>query len=100
MAAVDIGPAPWDPSGAMDTTKDRICSPRVVPLSSSAERVLRNGPTFFLNVKPSRVEIAASTHEVAHKISSTYERSDFVDQSVKRLSSVVESSLKSESRAF
>lgn len=62
--------------------------------------MLSKGPKFCLNVKPSRLDVAASIFKVSSRLSEQSQASSFVDQAIKRLNSVVDASFKTDRRDF
>lgn len=61
-----------------------------VPLSPFVTNVLSKGPKFCLNVKPSRLDVAACITKISSAISNPQMASSFTDQAVKRVSHCID----------
>ncbi|XP_040070735.1 uncharacterized protein LOC115331401 [Ixodes scapularis] len=76
-----------------------IVNPCKVAFSERTEDLLRGGPKFCVNVKPSRVDVFSAIQTIARKVGLD-ERVAFVDYAVSRMERVVDDSYKKDRRNF
>lgn len=76
-----------------------IVNPCKVALTERTEELLRGGPKFCVNVKPSRVDVFSAIQTIARKVGLD-ERVAFVDYAVSRMERVVDDSYKKDKRNF
>lgn len=78
----------------------RIANPCNVQFSKLTERILTNSPKFYINIKPSRMDIVSAIHNVSSTIADQAGKTALMASFLERLSDWVDDSNKSNRRNF
>lgn len=79
---------------------DAVVNPYDVGLSDTVKTVLKRGPKYCVNVKPSRVDISACVQTIAGAIPDVTAKPRFLDVSGARMCKILEGSFGVDTRNF